>query len=356
MLSWRAITVAGLASLANVACTAREAAGPPQRLADTGLYADPGARKLAPGVLAFTPQYPLWTDGATKERWFRLPEGTAIDASVPDRWVFPVGTKFWKEFSWGRRVETRYMELRSDRTWTYATYVWNTDGSDAVLAPERGLPRVGTDRAGVAFDIPSQSDCRACHEGHPSRVLGFSALQLSPDRDPLAPHADTKAADDLDLADLRARGLVRGLPEHLAATPPRIAAASPRARAALGYLHGNCASCHNGSGPLAALGMSLEQTLAPGGADQVARTAIGRASGLQLPGATERIAAGAPERSVVHRRMAARAPATRMPPLGTREPDCTALDLLAAWIREDLGPAASTASASDLHDCTPKKP
>jgi len=32
-------------------------------------------------------------------------------------------------------------------------------------------------------------DCRACHEGRTTPVLGFSALQLSPDRDPNAPHA-----------------------------------------------------------------------------------------------------------------------------------------------------------------------
>lgn len=356
MLSAHSIAVALLAGLASVACTAREAGGPPQRLADTGLYADPATREIAPGVFPFTPQYPLWSDGAAKERWFRLPEGSAIDASAPDRWRFPVGTKFWKEFRSGRRIETRYMELRADQTWTYASYVWNADQSDAILAPERGLPRTCTDRAGIAFDIPSQTDCRACHEGHPSRVLGFSALQLSPDRDPLAPHADAKAANDLDLADLVARGLVRGLPAQFLATPPRIAAATPRGRAALGYLHGNCASCHNRSGPLAALGMSLEQTLADAGADPVATSAIGCASGLQLQGASERIAAGAPERSVVHRRMASRNPLLQMPPLGTQAPDRVALDLLAAWIREDLGPVARPANASDLHNRTHQKP
>ncbi len=39
--------------------------------------------------------------------------------------------------------------------------------------------------------FPPQDDCRACHEGAPVPVLGFGALQLSPDRDPLAPHAES---------------------------------------------------------------------------------------------------------------------------------------------------------------------
>ena len=40
------------------------------------------------------------------------------------------------------------------------------------------------------YDLPARTDCRACHEGNVSRVLGFSALQLSAARDPGAPHAE----------------------------------------------------------------------------------------------------------------------------------------------------------------------
>jgi hypothetical protein len=51
---------------------------------------------------AFTPHYPLWSDGSAKRRWLRLPPGTSIDKSNPDAWEFPRGTKAWKEFSRGR--------------------------------------------------------------------------------------------------------------------------------------------------------------------------------------------------------------------------------------------------------------
>src|ERR1043165_6412078 len=58
--------------------------------------------------LSFSPQYPLWSDGAHKRRWIYLPPGTAIDASRLDAWEFPIGTRLWKEFSLGGPIETRF--------------------------------------------------------------------------------------------------------------------------------------------------------------------------------------------------------------------------------------------------------
>jgi hypothetical protein len=69
---------------------------PPEMLKDTGLYSDFRTLEVDPNHLAFSPQYPLWTDGATKRRWISLPPGKAIDGSDPDAWVFPVGTRLWR--------------------------------------------------------------------------------------------------------------------------------------------------------------------------------------------------------------------------------------------------------------------
>ena len=107
-------------------------------------------------------------------------------------------------------------------------------------------------------------DCRACHEGNVSRVLGFSALQLSGARDPGAPHAEPLRPGDVDLAMLVRQGWVKGLPAALVAFAPEIPARSATERAALGYLHGNCANCHNARGPLADLDFSLEVRLDAG--------------------------------------------------------------------------------------------
>src|SRR5262245_39533044 len=58
----------------------------PKRLADTGLYRPGSTTQVQPENLPFSPQYPLWSDGATKRRWLHIPSGRAIDASRPDEW------------------------------------------------------------------------------------------------------------------------------------------------------------------------------------------------------------------------------------------------------------------------------
>ena len=311
---------------------------PPPTLRDAGLYADWNSKRVGPEKIQFSPQYPLWTDGATKTRWMELPPGTTIDASNPDAWEFPIGTRFWKEFTFTKRAETRFIE-HTAQGWKYATYAWNDDESDAVLAPERGIPRSVVIRDGVRHGIPSRTDCRSCHEGSPARILGFSALQLSSDRDPNAPHAESQPDGGLTLNTLAARGLVRGLPAHLVDSAPRIAASTPVARAALGYLHGNCSYCHTLSGELASLKFSLQYPFAaPFDAPPAMSTTIGQLSKFvpsmwDAPG--DRVRAGDPDRSVLALRMASRNPVAQMPPVGSRIVDEEAVALIRKWIKEE---------------------
>jgi len=280
----------------------RLAAVPPT-LRETGLF-DTRAQ-----LLAFTPQYPLWSDGATKRRWIYLPPGTSIDATDPDAWQFPVGTRVWKEFSFrGAKVETRFM-MRGADGWQYATYIWNADDAEAVRAPERGAPSVQI-APGVQHRIPSESDCRACHATGPTPVLGFGALQLSSDRDPNAPHRETPASGSVELPELVARGLVTGLPATALAAAPRIPG-SPTQRAALGYLHGNCGGCHRTDGALATVGLQLAFSLAE-------------------PSANARSAREVAPHAL--RRMSSRNPLEQMPALGTLLVDTEAVNLIAPWI------------------------
>jgi mono/diheme cytochrome c family protein len=243
--------------------TVASPAAPPEHLRDTGIDAD--------GVLPFAPQYPLWTDGATKRRWIWLPPGTQIDASDPDAWVFPAGTRLWKEFAFdGRAVETRLAERLGDGTWRYAAYVWTADGEDAIVAL-RGAT-VGD------HEVPSAGDCLLCHDTSRAPVLGFSAVQLG---------------------------------------VARIDARTPTEAAALGYLHANCGHCHDATGELAELAMNLRS-------DALATTV----------GIRDRIVPGRPEDSLLFQRMSSREPARQMPPLGTRVVDDEALALVGRWITE----------------------
>jgi hypothetical protein len=318
----------------------------PPMLQETGLYSDFAALEVDPRHLAFSPQYPLWTDGAAKRRWISLPPGSAIDGSDPDAWVFPVGARLWKEFSFGsRRVETRFIELQPDGQWLYAAYAWNPEGTEAQLVSERGRRGAYPLGGGRSHTIPGVSDCKACHQGGRSEVLGFSALQLSPDRDPgalqLSPDRDPGAlhadAAGVDLPHLVEKGLIVGLPKSLLDKAPRIAAASPTERAALGYLHGNCGHCHNPQGPLQNVGLFLRQaagaSVSPAIASAVGQPVRKPAPG-QSPEAVLRIEPGHPERSGIMQRISSRSPALQMPPLGTALTDKEAIALIERWIAQ----------------------
>lgn len=321
---------------------------PPARLADTGLYSDFDSRTIDPRNVPYSPQYPLWSDGAAKRRWIHLPAGSAIDASDPEAWRFPVGTKLWKEFSWSRRVETRYLE-RTRAGWIYAAYAWSDDERDAVLVGERGARTSYPVAPGRTHAIPSLADCKGCHQGGRAEVLGFGALQLSPDRDPLAPHREPLEAGMPTLDTLAARGLVRGLPRALRARPPRIDAPTPRGRAAMGYLHANCAICHDSVGPLASLGVDLRQPVhRRDGEPAPIAAAVGRPTRFRIAGEASSawIDPGAPASSAVVARMGSPSAISRMPPLGSQVVDEEALALIRSWIELDLHPATGAGTVS----------
>ena len=343
--AWGATWGAAMATIVALVPLAVDAAPPPARLSATGLYRADGT--VDPRNRPFAPQYPLWTDGATKRRWIRLPEGATIDVSDVDAWRFPPGTTLWKEFAWeGRRVETRMIRREMSGEWIFASYVWSDDQRDAELAPPEGvpgafpLPASTGARAGRRHSIPGTADCLSCHGSAPSPVLGFDALQLSDDRDPDAPHAEPLPAHAVTLSTLVREGRLMPARPELVASPPRIRTADPVERAAIGYLHGNCGACHNPRGPLARLGFSLRHDVAGGavvGAPEPAllttRAARGR---FVVPGVAADSCAivtpGVPERSTLPYRMRSRRATSQMPPLGSVVVDSVAVRLVERWV------------------------
>jgi hypothetical protein len=311
---------------------------PPSTLHETGLYADPDTLQVDPAHLAFAPQYPLWSDGATKRRWISLPPGTAIDGSDPEAWIFPVGTRFWKEFSFnGARVETRYLERRADGQWLYAAYAWSADGREAQLVSARGKRGAYSLAGGRSHTIPGVTDCKACHQGGPSEVLGFGTLQLSSERDAGALHAELRLEPHVDLRYLVENGLLVGLPKALLDEPPRIAAATATERAALGYMHGNCGHCHNERGSLQNIALFLRHSVMNAG-EPASTSTIGQPVRKPAPGqspdAVLRVEPGHPDRSGLMQRVSSRSSALQMPPLGTELIDDEAVRLLYRWIEE----------------------
>ena len=309
----------------------------PYRLTDTGLYAADRVT-IARGVRSFLPQYPLWSDGLTKRRWVSLPRGETIDATSDIAWDFPVGTKFWKEFSLnGRKVETRLLWKSSPALWQMASYFWNDDGTDAVLAPPEGIPGFVEIAPGRRHSIPSRSDCGACHGTTRPGPLGFNVLQLSTDRDPNAIHGEPLSSGMLTLANLVDEGILAPAASHLIANPPRIRTAHPATRTALGYLAANCVMCHNGGADGTPLGPSLTMRELLDDGDTAARNLIDRPSAWQVPGVADGqsvvVHAGAPDLSALFVRMRSRSPSSQMPPLGTVIRDQQALDAIGQWIK-----------------------
>ena len=282
------------------------------RLSDTGLYTDVRANTLAPGVMPYRPMFELWSDGASKRRWIALPPGTRIDTRDMDSWQFPVGTKLWKELTRdGIRIETRLLQRTGDGDgdWTTMAYLWNDTNSEAIAVPD------GVENArGTSHDVPAANECAGCHGGRPSRVLGFSAIELS----------GVGLLDELVTRDLLTAPPVGGLELH----------AAPEARAALGYLHANCGHCHNQQRPPRA-GLrcfdpenELDFLLRAGELGDVTRTAAYRTA---RGGA---IRPGDPDGSEVVKRMNGRSRfPPSMPPLGTERPDDHGLATVQAWIR-----------------------
>jgi hypothetical protein len=288
----------------------------PARLSETGLFVAPGGDTLGVGVRAYEPAFALWSDGADKRRWVALPEGASIDTSHPDDWSFPIGTKFWKEFSLaGRRIETRLLVKfgPSDRDWAGAAYVWDDEQRDATLAP------VGLKAAdGAAYDVPSAAECNGCHGGRKSHVLGFSAVQLAEPRLPLTLHQ------------LRDEGR---LSTPLSREP--MFAGSDLERNALGYLHANCAHCHNRARPARGDGprcydpeRSLDFSL-PSAPSSDAR---------EMPAVTSSVprfvTPGEPDASRLLTLVSRRSGFLHMPPLASRRVDSDGVRTLRAWIED----------------------
>jgi hypothetical protein len=328
---------------ATEAADAEPSRSAPRWLSETGLYeSGAGTRIVDSQNRPFSPQYPLWSDGAKKSRWMRLPAGAIIDGRDIDRWDFPVGTRFWKEFSFGgRKVETRMLSKDGPAQWTFASYAWNAAQTDAELAPADGLPNVAEIAPGKRHSIPSVEDCRACHDSARTEILGFTALQLSTDRDANAPHAEPLEAGMVTLQTLIDERKLVPADAQLVTAPPRIAAADARTRAVLGYLSANCGACHNRESSIASLGLDLKARLAPSHGAPLVRPvhALFRPTAKwQIPdapdGASAYVTPGVPDLSALLVRMRSRRPSTQMPPLGTVLHDREGIELVATWIRD----------------------
>lgn len=338
-LGW--LTIAGAALTLLAAATAPHgvndsaitADGYPAALSDYRLFADLPRRIPAARVTPYHLNTPLFSDYAEKERYLYVPAG-AKAAYDPDKVLdLPVGSALVKTFGYRqngafRPLETRLLLHRASG-WVAIPYVWNAEGTDAVLARAgTRIPLTFTDPAGqsrtISYKVPNQNQCKECHA-------------LAGAITPIGPRA-RNLNDGSQLQSLVAAGLLDRAP----ADAPRLArwddATAPLPARANAYLEVNCGHCHNPEGAASNSGLFLDRP----GYDAVARgllkhpVAAGRGSGNR----EYDIDPGHPENSILLFRMASTEPGIAMPELGRTTTHDEAVALLTRWIA--AMPAQST--------------
>lgn len=326
-----------------------DAATPPSTLECAGLYADFASQTLSPNAQPYAPAVPLWSDGATKERWIELPAGQAIDATDPNEWTFPIGTKVFKQFTYqGKRVETRLFQKVAANTWVHATYAWNADNTATTISYGATVP---VDDDGGTWIIPTPDDCDSCHRGRSDRILGFEQVSLG-----------LEGATGLTLLQLVVQDLITPPPAlvNLKVGDDGTGLDAP----ALSWLHINCGvSCHNANENAQAYGAGMHLRLDPTLLDGTPPTSTwdplqSTIDVLCVSGSVAgqpRIVPGDPSSSVVVQLMSMRG-TLQMPPIASRFVDTTDVAAVADWIQHlsgaDAGPEGGGVQDATVQDAS----
>jgi uncharacterized repeat protein (TIGR03806 family) len=344
----------GIYWLAPARASDTNASAFPRHLSETGIFADPKTLTPAKGLIPYSVNAELWSDGATKERFIAIPGNGKIEyetvtypqpapGAVPG-WRFPDGTVLVKTFfletepGKRRRLETRLLvasryggtEEYGDQVWNGYTYIWNNDQTDAELADIKGVDReyiIKTDggEKKQTWHFPSRAECTMCHTVTAKYALGVNTAQLNRDHDYGGVVANQLATlEHIGLFDRKLPAAPDKL-EKLADYRDSSASLEARARS---YLHANCSHCHRKWGG----GNAEFQLLAtlPVNELGVVDTKPGQGPfDLRDP---RILVPGDPARSMLHHRMT-RTGLGRMPHIASSVVDADAVKLIGDWIK-----------------------
>jgi uncharacterized repeat protein (TIGR03806 family) len=290
----------------------------PRLLSQTGCVDPRDPRMPAPGVVPYTVQSPLWSDGAEKERSLALPDGATIDVSDDGKFQFPIGTVLMKSFRMGGRfVETRLFMRHDDGGWAGYSYEWLDDQSDATL--------LSSSKLDGQWYFPARNECLLCHSEAAGRSVGLELGQLDGDFVYPSTHRLANQLRTLDHIGLFSQPLG---PLDAIATYPDPLGSAPLAERARSYLHANCSTCHqpNGTGIC-----DMDLRFSTAFADTQTCAVYPTEGDLGVPGVM-RLAPGAPGLSLLSLRPHSLS-VSRMPPLATSVVDGHGTALLDEWIR-----------------------
>jgi uncharacterized repeat protein (TIGR03806 family) len=318
----------------------------PTRLSQTGLFVSIQPLVPQPGLVPYSVNAPLWSDGAFKGRYIAIPYKPGVERRIEltgsRGWTFPDETVLVKSFALEleadhpasrRWIETRLL-TRQDGEWVGYSYLWNDEQTDATLVETAGTDREFSIRQSSVdgsaserrqtWHYPGRAECMVCHSRAANYVLGLSDLQMNKDHD-YGGRVDNQLRT-LEHLELLKLAKPPGQLDKLVDPYDESADLDARARS---YLHANCSQCHVAAG---------------GGNAQIELEFATPRDKMKLFGVppvhhkydlpdARLIAPGAPERSVLLERVARRG-AGQMPPLATSLVDRAAVKLLSDWIRQ----------------------
>ncbi len=345
----------GIYHLVAAPPVAKDAPPFPRKLSETGLFASTKDLKPAAGLIPYSVNAELWSDGAIKERFIAIPGEGKIEyetvtypqpapGSLPG-WRFPNGTVLVKTFSLEtepgkkRRLETRLLvahlvggtEEYGDQVWSGYTYIWNDEQTDAELADAKGVNREFTVKTATGerkqnWHFPSRAECNMCHTVTAKYALGVNTMQMNRDHDYGGIVANQLATlEHIGLFDRR----LPAPPEKLAKLADYRDEKAPLNERARAYLHANCSHCHRKWGG----GNAEFQLLANLPLPETGTVGVKPGQGTFELKDPAILVPGEPERSMLHYRMT-RLGLGRMPHIASNVVDEPAVKLIYEWIKQ----------------------
>jgi glucose/arabinose dehydrogenase/mono/diheme cytochrome c family protein len=319
----------------------------PRTLADTGAFTNlmslagqTQALTANTGVIPYDVNVPFWSDGARKSRWFFMPtNGAKIGFASESNWSLPAGMAWVKHFdleltngepSSARRLETRILVRTANGTYG-VTYRWGNSLTNAALVPDQGLDETFTINDGgilrtQVWHYPSRAECLVCHTPAGGHALAFNTVQLNRDFD--YGNGSTNQIAALSRAGYFSAPVtnIHSLRSLAAATNDAVSL-EWRVRS---YLAANCAQCHQPGG--SGLGFWTANISTP----TASAGLIGGALNNDYGDTNNRVfVPGSLSNSMMLTRISTRGPG-QMPPLASSVLDTEAIQLVRAWITNDL--------------------
>jgi uncharacterized repeat protein (TIGR03806 family) len=317
----------------------------PRLLSQTGLFTDTAKLVPDPGLIPYDVNAPLWSDGASKQRFIALPGDSTIDHTSAHGWNFPDGGALVKTFSMDletgnpasrRRLETRVM-LKQGTNWAGYTYIWNDAQTDAKLAPAAGRDEVLMIKDPAApggvrrqtWHYPSRAECMVCHSRAANFVLGPSDVQMNRDFAYAPGQTDNqlRVLERLGVLKTSSKPIFQKDPERRPHLVDPADASQPLDARARSYLHANCAHCHiEAGGGNASVDLDFSTP-----ASSTRMFDVAAQSNLLPMTDAKLIAPGHPDRSNLYHRLSIRGTG-QMPPVGSNLVDTAGTKLIEEWI------------------------